>query len=653
MSTSIVFVDSRVANYQSLIDGLTQPIEVFILTPESDGVEQIRARLQGRTDIDALHIISHGSEGALYLGSTVLNQENISSYSSSLAGIGGSLTETGDILLYGCNVAQGDAGQAFISQLAELTGADVAASDDATGATEFGGDWVLEKSVDTVETPTIQANAYASTLGTTQTQTQNFSATHQSLWSDSAGTSIHYTFETFVAHLDDTHYGSSVTANVLGSSLGLDYALDMTGTSFGIPIEMGISSGVFDLNYPVLSSIALPSSVLAGDTFSIATGFSGVNAPTMTIDGPNLELSIKAMFNTNLSGHFGLEYSGIPLVDDGAFSLFGETSNNGQSYTDTVIPIVLEKEIISLPKDAPEGGIVLNNNFTFSEETLGGSKVFRNPFISLGYDLSMGQLDGTADAKVDASGLVDMSAIISPESPWFSLTFDIDDITGKLLELVPATAAAGTLVRRLDQEFRSKLEILGVDLSTKYDAALLSMSATLGIKPAMKVEFDAQDILVTMTANTGEYHTGHLGDTFSFSSPSDATPLTVTSSYSLEGEIKTSVGLVVTGGIDVKLIGAEGKVFGLNIPAFFPDGSDEGTEAENYLFEYSLEKNLYEFFPDVLSMSHDVTYALGSPTSYNIAYGTSTATPTLNLPNMPTYLTVSVVGASSNNVDGY
>lgn len=134
MSTSIVFIESRVTGYQTLIDSFTQPAEVFILT-----------QLQGRTNVDALHIISHGSEGALYLGNTVLNQENLSAYSLQLAGIHGSLTQAGGILLYGCNVAQGDAGQAFIGQLAELTGADVAASDDLTGAAESGGDWMLEK----------------------------------------------------------------------------------------------------------------------------------------------------------------------------------------------------------------------------------------------------------------------------------------------------------------------------------------------------------------------------------------------------------------------------------------------------------------------------------------------------------------------------
>ena len=150
-SKSIVFVDSRVSNYQSLIDSLTEPYEVFILDGDSDGLDQMAGYLSGRSGLDAIHVISHGSQGALYLGSTVLNSGNLSAYGTQLGSIGNSLTQTGDILLYGCNVAQGNVGFQFVSALAELTGADVAASEDATGAVTLGGDGVLELATGSVE----------------------------------------------------------------------------------------------------------------------------------------------------------------------------------------------------------------------------------------------------------------------------------------------------------------------------------------------------------------------------------------------------------------------------------------------------------------------------------------------------------------------
>ena len=133
MSTSIVFIDSRVADYQTLIDGLAPGSEWYLIDELSDGLGQIVSRLQGRAGNDALHVISHGSQGALYLGNSVLNGENLNTYQSQLATIGASLTESGDILLYGCNVAQGATGIQFIQSLAYVTGADVAGGDDITG----------------------------------------------------------------------------------------------------------------------------------------------------------------------------------------------------------------------------------------------------------------------------------------------------------------------------------------------------------------------------------------------------------------------------------------------------------------------------------------------------------------------------------------
>ena len=54
MTMHIVFIDSRVNNYQALISGLAISAEVFILDSETDGIAQMVATLQGRTGIDAL-----------------------------------------------------------------------------------------------------------------------------------------------------------------------------------------------------------------------------------------------------------------------------------------------------------------------------------------------------------------------------------------------------------------------------------------------------------------------------------------------------------------------------------------------------------------------------------------------------------------------
>ncbi|HPU81698.1 DUF4347 domain-containing protein, partial [Accumulibacter sp.] len=151
MSRNLVFIDSRVADYQRLANSLTGVSEVHVLDSASEGLRQIAAHLLGRTDIDAVHVISHGSAGALYLGSTRLDSASLPAYGSQLASIGSSLTAPGDLLLYGCDIAQGDAGQAFIQQLARITGADVAASTDLSGSTALGANSFLEYRVGAVE----------------------------------------------------------------------------------------------------------------------------------------------------------------------------------------------------------------------------------------------------------------------------------------------------------------------------------------------------------------------------------------------------------------------------------------------------------------------------------------------------------------------
>jgi hypothetical protein len=167
--SSVVFIDSRVADIERLIAGLSADVEVVILDPAQDGVTQIAAALAGIADLDSVHIVSHGSEGALYLGSTVLTEDNLDDYATQLSQIGASLSEDGDLLLYGCDVASGASGQSFIGSLALYTGAEVAASTDLTGSNASGGDWVLEATAGTIEAGMILSvatqNAYGHTLG--------------------------------------------------------------------------------------------------------------------------------------------------------------------------------------------------------------------------------------------------------------------------------------------------------------------------------------------------------------------------------------------------------------------------------------------------------------------------------------------------------
>lgn len=148
----IVFIDSAVPDCESLIGGVQPGVEVIILDSGRDGVEQIGEILSHRSDIAALHIVSHGSPGALQLGNAALNSANLAETQK----WANALTPDADILIYGCEVAAGGVtGEPtdFIERLAEYTGADVAASDDKTGSALLGGDWLLECATGKIDSP--------------------------------------------------------------------------------------------------------------------------------------------------------------------------------------------------------------------------------------------------------------------------------------------------------------------------------------------------------------------------------------------------------------------------------------------------------------------------------------------------------------------
>ena len=155
--TAIVFIDGALEDTQTLVDAVPANAEVHILSGDDDGFDQISEILEHHDRVDEIHIFGHGAAGEARLGTASLSLETLTTHSDTLAVLKNTLTEDGDILLYGCDIAAGEEGEAFIEELAELTAADIAASDDITGA---GGDWELEFNSGPIEANTIEAWDY-------------------------------------------------------------------------------------------------------------------------------------------------------------------------------------------------------------------------------------------------------------------------------------------------------------------------------------------------------------------------------------------------------------------------------------------------------------------------------------------------------------
>ena len=160
-SKELYFIDASLSDVQTLIDAVPAGADVYLVEAGVDGYAFMAETLAGQSGIAAIHVLGHGAVGEAQLGSVTLSDANLDAYAAELAVIGQSLTAQGDILLYGCNVAETGEGQAFIEQIASLTQADVAASDDVTGS---GGDWELEVSTGSVESKTLSVDDYLGQL---------------------------------------------------------------------------------------------------------------------------------------------------------------------------------------------------------------------------------------------------------------------------------------------------------------------------------------------------------------------------------------------------------------------------------------------------------------------------------------------------------
>ena len=160
-SHEVVFVDTATPDYQSLVDdirshsGGERQVEVILLDHGADGIREITDVLSTRKDVSAVHIIGHGADGQVELGKDTLNFESLLQNATQIKSWGNALAPGADLLIYGCDVAQYADGRSLVDALARLTGADVAASEDLTGAANESGDWTLEYQDGRIDTPVV------------------------------------------------------------------------------------------------------------------------------------------------------------------------------------------------------------------------------------------------------------------------------------------------------------------------------------------------------------------------------------------------------------------------------------------------------------------------------------------------------------------
>ncbi|MDJ0569991.1 MAG: DUF4347 domain-containing protein, partial [Pleurocapsa sp. MO_192.B19] len=344
----IIFIDSQVEDYQLLAAGVIPGIETVILEHNRDGIEQITAVLQRKDNLTAVHIVSHGSPGCLYLGNSQLSLNSLNKYqlelqtwfsSSSL------IPHPSSFLIYGCNVAAGDAGEEFITKLHSITGAEIAASTTPIGNGNLGGNWELDVATNKVDnlafTPATQAayssifaiydNTNAETITTGNTVTKTFNVTEN-------------------VTINNINLGLNVTHNNRGD-------LQVTLISpLGTSVQLISSSSDTDDNYDLLltdlSTNPIDNNIVTEDTAAPIYQENYLAAPSnpfSTFDGENSTgtwtLTIENLSGTTSGGRdltfnssrLGINtppwnpnpYNGGILVRGAAFISCGTITDNG------------------------------------------------------------------------------------------------------------------------------------------------------------------------------------------------------------------------------------------------------------------------------------------------------------------------------------
>ncbi|MDY6949180.1 MAG: DUF4347 domain-containing protein, partial [Pseudomonadota bacterium] len=139
----LTVIDTSIADWQ-VLEEAAAGTQILLLKPDADPLTQINARLRALGQVDGLHIVSHGSTGALHFPGHSYSLATLQGDRQQWQELGGYVVAGGDILLYGCEVADGAGGREFVEELSRATQRDVAASVDVTGTEQLQGNWNLE-----------------------------------------------------------------------------------------------------------------------------------------------------------------------------------------------------------------------------------------------------------------------------------------------------------------------------------------------------------------------------------------------------------------------------------------------------------------------------------------------------------------------------
>ncbi|MGY8869262.1 MAG: DUF4347 domain-containing protein, partial [Pseudomonadales bacterium] len=291
----LIIIDSAVSDQQHLLQKIIPTdshinYQIHYLDQNSEGINQVSELLNQYSQIDAVHILSHGKSDGVQLGSAWVDADSLQQKADQIAQWSSVLTDGADILIYGCDVTSSDAGIDFIQTLQRLSGADVAASDDTTGAESLGGDWELEFAAGTIETNILKDTAVQQWAETLALPPAGFLITTDTVVSPSGANGLDSWTSNDLISLSDPNLTLGASSNgTLSlfqnlSALASDGSLAIDGLHF-VSTNLTLGSG------------AASADLLQGDVlFSVAN--------SETINGVSITDSDVVLFRPDVPGDY-------------------------------------------------------------------------------------------------------------------------------------------------------------------------------------------------------------------------------------------------------------------------------------------------------------------------------------------------------------
>ena len=137
----LIVVDGTLPDLNHILADVQGKGIIYLLKSDQDGIKQVNDLLVRYREVKAIHLITHGRPGVIYLGNTKLDISSVEGYREQIKSWSEHLFKMGTIFIYGCSVASGSVGRNLIEKIAEYSGRGIAASLNLTG---LGGDWTLE-----------------------------------------------------------------------------------------------------------------------------------------------------------------------------------------------------------------------------------------------------------------------------------------------------------------------------------------------------------------------------------------------------------------------------------------------------------------------------------------------------------------------------